>query len=113
MAEEFEDTFEDDLKDILEENKDDVIMVEAVEKITPPVLSMYEKIDVLKKRVEQLDNNYKTTIPEEVRKRNLTKSIDIAILEYDMLKLPNLFIYRDLPNGTYEKWDFYEFQYYP
>jgi DNA-directed RNA polymerase subunit K/omega len=82
-------------------------------KISSPVMTIYEKIKILAERVKQLDNNYSTTIPDEVRAKNLNKSIDIAILEFDLRKIPNCNIIRTLPDGSYEKWNIKDFLRFP
>lgn len=112
MDNDYEIALEEDLQDILDYEGDNQVLVE-VEKKTAPVLFIYEKINFIEQRVEQLNNNYKTTIPEEVKRQKLTSSIDIAELEYQMMALPKLYIYRDFPNGTYEKWAFNDFEVYP
>ena len=45
-----------------------------------------KKTKVISERIKQLDNGYKTTIEKEVKERNIYKSYDIAILEFELGK---------------------------
>jgi len=101
--------------DIIEENEaiDIIETKERSEKITAPVMTIYEKIDILTQRVNQLNNGYKTTVPDQVMANNLTKSIDISILEFDLRKLPPLKTIRKFPDGTYEVWEMSDFEEFP
>ena len=102
-------------EDIIEEDevKDIVLEKEITKKITLPTMTMYEKVNIITQRVKQLDSNYKTTIPEEIKEKGITKSIDIALLEFDMKKLPKFSVIRKFPNGTYETWKMEEFEEFP
>lgn len=81
--------------------------------ITLPVMTRYEKSVIISKRIKQLDNNYKTTIPEIVKKEKLTKSFDIAMKEFQLGKLPPYIIKRTFKDGTYEEWKHEDFKYFP
>ncbi len=102
---------EDDI--ILEEEKDIFVNKEREEKITAPVMSIYEKVNIVSQRIIQLDNNYKTTLPEEVNEKKINKSFDIANLEFEKRKLPDLYVIRPFPDGSYEKWRIDEFEEFP
>ena len=112
--EENEDFFEqieedDDLVETSNEEKS----YENTEKTTLPVLTKYEKAVIIYKRAKQLDNNFKTTIPDVVKEFGLTKSIDIALKEYELKNLPSFVIKRKLNNKNYELWKLDEFKYLP
>lgn len=112
--EENEDFFEqieedDDLVETSNEEKS----YENTEKTTLPVLTKYEKAVIIYKRAKQLDNNFKTTIPDVVKEFGLTKSIDIALKEYELKSLPSFVIKRKLNNKNYELWKLDEFKYLP
>ena len=91
-------------------NKEDLKL--SLEKITLPVLTKYEKSMIISKRAKQLDNGYKTTIPEVVKNENITKSSDIAIKEYSLKSLPSFIIRRKINNKQYEEWKLEDFKYY-
>lgn len=82
-------------------------------KITPPIMYMFEKSDIIRLRVRQLDDGYKTTIPEMVKEKGLHRSIDIAFLEFSEGKLPPYEIKRKLGDGSYEVWKHDDFKFYP
>ena len=98
---------------ILEEKKDIFINKERKEKITPPVMTNFEKVNIISQRIKQLDSNFKTTLPKEVAEKNISKSIDIAMLEFDNKALPPLYVIRPFPDGSYEKWRLNEFEVFP
>ena len=107
FEEEFEEEFNEAQKKIKKKNK------KKIEKNTTlPVMTKYEKSRIISQRVEQLDANYKTTIPKLVKEKNLTKSIDIALLEFELNKLPPYIIKRPL-NNCYEEWRHEDFKYFP
>ena len=83
------------------------------EKRTVPVMSIYEKIKILNMRVIQLNSNFKTSIPELVDEKNLSKSLDIAVLEFDTGNLPEYYLKRKFPNGDYELWKHEDFDFFP
>ena len=62
--------FEDDeVEDELTIIDDDTAkLVLSSTKITSPIMSNYEKIGIISKRVQSLDNGYKSTIEEEIKK---------------------------------------------
>lgn len=96
------------------EIENNLIEKEVFKKITLPVMSIYEKTIFLTTRAKQLDDNYKTTLSDEIiKQKNLTKSIDIAIEEFDTRNFPPISIKRPFPNGNYEIWKFEEFEIYP
>lgn len=118
MDEDFDDfindeQFLDEEEIILDDDKEVKVEREREIKTTLPVMSIYEKINIISKRIQQIDNGYKTTMPEEVRRLNLSKSMDIAELEFNNKKLPPLFIIRNFPDGSYEKWSIEEFEIIP
>lgn len=83
-------------------------------RITLPVMTIYEKVEFLKVRALQLDQNYKSLLdPEVIKEKNLTSSICIAIEEFESRKFPPINIKRPLPNGNYEIWSFDEFDIIP
>ena len=113
----------DDLDSFEEENQidEDFSVVDYTEedlvfnktKITSPVMTIYEKVSIISERVKYLDNGYKTTIMEEVEKLGLSKSYDIAMLEFQMNKLPTYYLKRVMPNNTYEIWKHEDFKIFP
>ena len=76
-------------------------------------MTIYEKTKVISERIKQLDNGYKTTIEKEVKERNIYKSYDIAILEFELGKIPKYYVKRVLPNNTYELWSHDDFEFFP
>jgi len=98
---------------ILEEEKDVFVNKEREEKLTAPVMTIYEKVNIISQRIRQLDNNYKTTLPEEINEKKINKSFDIAMLEFEKRKLPDLYVIRPFPDGSYEKWTIEEFEEFP
>ena len=82
-------------------------------KITIPVMTIYEKVCIISERVKYLDNGFKSTIEKEVEKLGLSKSYDIAMLEFEMNKLPPYYLKRVMPNNTYEVWKHDEFKFFP
>jgi len=98
---------------ILEEEKDVFVNKEREEKLTAPVMTIYEKVNIISQRIRQLDNNYKTTLPEEINEKKINKSFNIAMLEFEKRKLPDLYVIRPFPDGSYEKWTIEEFEEFP
>ena len=98
---------------ILEEEKDVFVNKEREEKLTAPIMTIYEKVNIISQRIRQLDNNYKTTLPEEINEKKINKSFDIAMLEFEKRKLPDLYVIRPFPDGSYEKWTIEEFEEFP
>ena len=82
-------------------------------KITTPVMTIYEKVCIISERVKYLDNGYKSTMEEEIEKLSLSKSYDIAMLEFQMNKLPPYYLKRVMPNNTYEVWKHEDFKFFP
>jgi len=83
------------------------------EKNTIPIMTIYEKVAIISERVKYLDNGYKTTIEEEVEELGLSKSYDIAMLEFELNKLPTYYLKRVMPNNTYEIWKHGDFHFFP
>ena len=90
-------------------NLEDDSMLKSSVKISLPVLTKYEKSVIISQRIKQLENNFKTTIPEVVKKEGLIKSYQIALKEYELRKLPPFIIKRRLGNGKYEEWKLEDF----
>lgn len=82
-------------------------------KITPPIMYLFEKAEIIKSRVRQLDEGFKTTIPDLVRERGIHRSIDIAFLEFSEGKIPPYEIKRTLGGGSYEIWKHEDFEFFP
>lgn len=88
--------------------------VEVKTRITLPVMTIYEKVEFIKTRSLQLDNNYKSLLdPQIIQKKNLTTSMEIAIEEFNTKNFPPINMKRPLPNGNYEIWNFNEFEIIP
>ena len=83
------------------------------EKTTSPIMTIYEKVSIISERVKYLDNGYKTTVPDKVKALELSKSYDIAMLEFEMNSLPPYYIKRVKPNNTYEVWRHEDFTFFP
>tara|TARA_Y100000593_G_C4184494_1_gene273692 strand:+ start:276 stop:623 length:348 start_codon:yes stop_codon:yes gene_type:complete len=113
----------DDLDSFEEENQldEDFSLVDFTsdnliyndKKITSPIMTIYEKVSIISERIKYLDNGYKTTIEEEIKKLGLSKSYDIAMLEFEMNKLPPYYLKRVMPNNTYEVWKHDDFEFFP
>jgi DNA-directed RNA polymerase subunit K/omega len=106
---------EEDLEDVdfletLEINDEELY---SKEKKTPPIMWWNEKCIIISKRMKQLNNGMKTTIPEIVEQEKIIRSYDIAIREFDLGKLPKYYLKRRLPNGTYELWSHEDFEFFP
>ena len=82
-------------------------------KITSPIMTVYEKVGVISRRVEMLDNGYKSTIEEIIKKEGIFRSYDIAMKEFELNALPPYYVKRVLPNNTYEIWKHSDFIYFP
>ena len=82
-------------------------------KITSPVMTIYEKVRIISERTKQIDNGYKSTIEEIIKEKNITKSYDIAMLEFQLKKIPKYYVKRVLPNNTYELWSHEDFDFFP
>ena len=101
---------EDELSIVNTENK---TLKFSEEKISSPIMTIYEKTKVISERIRQLDNGYKTTIEKEVKEKGIFKSYDIAIMEFELGKIPKYYIKRVLPNNTYELWSHDDFEFFP
>lgn len=95
------------------ENSEESSLKFSEKKITSPVMTIYEKVRVISERVKQLDNGYKSTIEDIIKEKNIFKSYDIAMLEFDMKKIPKYYVKRVLPNNTYELWSHEDFKFFP
>ena len=82
-------------------------------KITLPVMTTAEKVNVISGRIRQLNMGYKSTIEDILEKENIIRSYDIAMKEFELGKMPAYYIKRVLPNGTYELWSHDDFSLYP
>ena len=110
-TEEIEDTAEKESKNI-----------EIKEKKSVPVMTKYEKSNVISARMEQI-NSSKTfnhngkkvlsIIQDEMISRGITSSFEIAKIEFDRGLLPPYKIIRKLYNGNYEVWRHEDFKYFP
>lgn len=107
-----EEEFDDDILDVLEIDEQSKETF-SKEKRTPPIMWWNEKSKIITKRIKQLDGGKKTTIPGIVSEKGLFKSYDIAMEEFEQGKLPQYYIKRKLPNGTYELWSHEDFKFYP
>ena len=91
---------ESDIEDFEEIISGDIsdVKFEIKKKITLPKMTNYEKCIIISERVNQL---------------NLHSSIDIAIKEFELGKLPEYKVIRTLPNGCYEVWKHEDFKFFP
>lgn len=96
---------------LVEFTEENLIFTEK--KITSPIMTIYEKVSVISERVKYLDNGYKTTLPKEVQEMDLSKSYDIAMLEFETNSLPPYYLKRVMPNNTYEVWKHEDFLFFP
>jgi DNA-directed RNA polymerase subunit K/omega len=85
---------------------------ELTVKITPPIMWDYEKANIIAKRQEEIDKGKKSKIEEEIIRKNITSSYDIANLEFENGKI-NYVLVRKLDRGFYEKWRHRDFIYFP
>ena len=81
--------------------------------ITQPSMISFEKAELIKKRVKLLDKGYLSTIEDEIEKRGITNSIEIALLEFELGKLPPYTIKRVYGDGSYELWSHNDFKFFP
>lgn len=115
-----EEEFDLELDEFIEEiSQEERKPRERAFKTTLPVMSIYEKAKIIMERKNQLDGLYKkygmfkTTIPEIVKEKNITSTYEIAMLEFDLKKLPPCYIMRRFPDNSYEKWSLGEIKYFP
>lgn len=106
---EIEDELEDEF--VEEDLENDVRII--LNKKTIPVMSIFEKSKIISCRCHQLNKGYKTTIPEEVKSKNLVSSFEIAMHEFKLNKLPPYTLKRVYPDGRYELWKHEDFKYFP
>lgn len=85
---------------------------ELIEKITPPIMWDYEKANIIAKRQEEIDKGKKSNMEDEIIRKNITSSYDIANLEFENGKI-NYILVRKLDRGFYEKWRHRDFVYFP
>lgn len=83
------------------------------EKLDLPMMTNFEKATLIKKRVKQLNNGYKSTVEDLVKEKKLIRSFDIAILEFELGKLPNYEIKKERGDGSYEIWKHEDFKFFP
>ena len=83
------------------------------EKKTPPIMTSFEKTSYIAKRVIQLNNGFKSTADDVIKKEGLHKSHDIAVREFELNRTPKYYIKRNLPNGYYELWSHEDFEFFP
>ena len=110
---EFEEDIEIEEEDlsILEDKENRLKFTEK--KITSPIMTIYEKVRVISERIKQIDNGHRSTIEEIIKERNITKSYDIAMLEFELKKIPKYYVKRVLPNNTFELWSHEDFDFFP
>lgn len=89
------------------------LLIPKKEWITQPTMISFEKAELIKKRVKLLDKGYLSTVEDEIEKRGLTSSIEIALLEFDLGKLPPYTIKRIHGDGSYELWTHSDFKFFP
>ena len=82
-------------------------------KITLPVMSVYEKVNIISARMKQLNSGFRSTIEDILKEENIVRSYDIAMKEFELGKLPPYHVKRILPNGNYELWRHEDFSIYP
>ena len=106
---------ESDIEDFEEIISGDIsdVKFEIKKKITLPKMTNYEKCIIISERVNQLNKNAKSTIEDVINQLNLHSSIDIAIKEFELGKLPEYKVIRTLPNGCYEVWKHEDFKFFP
>ena len=83
------------------------------EKLDLPRMTNFEKATLIKKRVKQLNNGYKSTMEDIVKENKLTRAFDIAMLEFELGKLPYYEIKRERGDGSYELWRHDDFKFFP
>ena len=79
---------------------EEYIKIEKEDKRTRPFISLYEKTRVISVRAQMISNGAVPLIQIPI---NITKSYDIAVMEYEKKKIPFI-IRRSFPDGTYEDW---------
>lgn len=103
----------DEIEEIISGEDNNNKSIEIKKKITLPKMTNYEKCIVISERVNQLNKNAKSTIEDVIEELGLTSSIDIAIKEYELGRLPEYKLIRKHPNGNYEVWRHEEFKFFP
>lgn len=88
---------------------------EITKKITNPILTTYEFSNLMSKRIQQLEDGFKSTLDEEeISEKNLISSYEIAKEEFNQRKLPPCFkVKKIFPNGRFELWDIKDFKFLP
>ena len=106
-----------DIEELLEEDfeLDEVPKIgkQVKIKITPPMMTTFEKVKIISERVKQLDKGYKSTIENIIKREKIFKSHNIALREFELGKLPKYYIKREYPNKDYELWAHEDFLYFP
>jgi DNA-directed RNA polymerase subunit K/omega len=82
-------------------------------KITPPIMYTFEKSKIIEKRVDQLNEGYRSTIEDIIKKENITRSDEIALREFELGKLPRYEVKRVLGDGSFELWEHTDFEFFP
>lgn len=90
-----------------------IIGNEDPERISLPIMTIYEKAEIIKKRVKQLNNGYKSTIEDTIKQKGFFRSYDIAMEEFRQKKIPNIEIKRKRGDGTFEIWKLEDFEFIP
>lgn len=80
-------------------------LVPDEERITPPVLTIYEKVRILGVRAKQLAMGAKVMLKNPGNK----SALELAELELKHNMIPFI-IHRPLPNGKYERWKLSELE---
>lgn len=96
--------------------------IEIKTKKSVPVMTKYEKSNVISARMEQI-NSSKTfnhngkkvlsIIQDEMITKGITSSFEIAKIEFDRGLLPPYKLIRKFHNGNYEVWRHEDFKYFP
>ena len=110
-----------DKKDNIEEEEEILIDYdiqekeeEIIEKKTNPILTLYEFSNLMSKRINQLEEGFKSTLDEdEIKEKNLISSYEITKEEFKQKKFPPFKIKKIFPNGRYELWDINEIKIFP
>ena len=76
-------------------------------------MTIFEKAEIIKHRVKQLNNGYKSTVEDIVKQKRLISSYDIAMEEFRLKKIPDSKIKRKRGDGTFELWTIEDFDFIP
>jgi DNA-directed RNA polymerase subunit K/omega len=89
---------------------EDLIFNLPQEKETVPYMTIFEKSKIIEGRVKQIDDGYKSTIEDIVEKEGLTRSVEIALREFELGKLPGYELKKTWGDGSYEIWKHEDFE---